>query len=155
MALNIVLFQPEIPQNTGNIARTCAATGSRLHLIRPLGFSTDDKKLKRAGLDYWSFVDIHYYDDFEHFSQTHANGRFFYVETTGERYYHEVAFQDEDFLVLGKETTGLPSDLLQQNPEHVIKLPMQKHATRSLNLANATAVVLFEALRQLEFPALK
>lgn len=153
MAFNIVLYQPEIPQNTGNIARTCAATGTKLHLIRPLGFSTDDRMLKRAGLDYWHAVDIRYYDSYDELLHRYPNGRFFYVETTGERYYTQFSFRDGDFFVIGKETKGIPKDILEKNRERVMKIPMSD-ATRSLNISNVAAILTYEALRQTGFEGL-
>ncbi|MFV9511226.1 tRNA (uridine(34)/cytosine(34)/5-carboxymethylaminomethyluridine(34)-2'-O)-methyltransferase TrmL [Tepidibacillus sp. LV47] len=154
MALNIVLHEPEIPANTGNIARTCAATGTRLHLIRPLGFSTDDKMLKRAGLDYWHAVDIHYYDSIEELYAKYPNGRFFYATTKTEQKYTDLQYQDEDFFVFGKETAGLPMEILKKNWDHTITIPMGE-AVRSLNLSNSAAIIVYEALRQLNFPGLK
>ncbi|MBO8173357.1 MAG: tRNA (uridine(34)/cytosine(34)/5-carboxymethylaminomethyluridine(34)-2'-O)-methyltransferase TrmL [Bacillaceae bacterium] len=151
MAFNIVLHEPLIPANTGNIARTCAATGTRLHLIRPLGFSTDDRVLKRAGLDYWYAVDIRYYDSIEELWARYPDGRFFYVETSGRKFYTDFEFQDEDFFVFGKETKGIPSYILEENKDRVMKLPMSD-VTRSLNLSNSAAIVLYEGLRQLGFP---
>ena len=151
--LNIVLVEPEIPQNTGNIARTCAATGSRLHLVRPLGFEIDDRKLKRAGLDYWHLLDITYYvglEDFFHQSE----GRFFYFSTKAPRTYCEVSYRDGDYLVFGKETAGLPEELLHSHPDDCVRLPMIEGA-RSLNLSNTVAVGVFEALRQTGFAGLK
>ncbi|OEF98988.1 tRNA (uridine(34)/cytosine(34)/5-carboxymethylaminomethyluridine(34)-2'-O)-methyltransferase TrmL [Vulcanibacillus modesticaldus] len=153
MALNIVLHEPEIPANTGNIARTCAATGTRLHLIRPLGFSTDDKMLKRAGLDYWHAVEIKYYDSIQELYDTYPNGRFFYATTKTDRLYTDVTYQDEDFIVFGKETAGIPIEILNKNWEQTITIPMGD-AVRSLNLSNSAAIVLYEALRQLEFKIL-
>ena len=151
--MNIVLVEPEIPQNTGNISRTCAITGSTLHLIRPLGFSTDDKYLKRAGLDYWSLLDIRYYDNFTEFQQKHSQGNFYYATTKAERYYTEMRFQTDDFLVFGKETKGLPEELLRNNRERCMRIPMAKDA-RSMNLANSVAVILYEGLRQNGFPGM-
>ena len=151
--LNIVLVEPEIPQNTGNIARTCAATGSRLHLIRPLGFSIDDRKLKRAGLDYWHLLDITYYDGLDDFFAKNK-GRFFYFTTKAPRTYCEVQYQDGDYLVFGKETAGLPEELLHDHPDDCVRLPMIDGA-RSLNLSNTVAVGVFEALRQTGFAGLK
>lgn len=153
MALNIVLHEPLIPANTGNIARTCAATGTRLHLIRPLGFSTDDKVLKRAGLDYWYAVDISYYDSIRELWDRYSHGRFFYVETSGKKFYTEFTFQDEDFFVFGKETAGIPQEILHDRQEWVMKIPMGD-ATRSLNLSNTAAIVVYEGLRQLGFPGM-
>lgn len=151
--LNIVLVEPEIPQNTGNIARTCAATGSRLHLVRPLGFAIDDRKLKRAGLDYWHLLDITYYDGLDDFFAKNK-GRFFYFTTKAPRTYCEVQYQDGDYLVFGKETAGLPEELLHDHPDDCVRLPMIDGA-RSLNLSNTVAVGVFEALRQTGFAGLK
>ena len=147
---HIVLVEPEIPQNAGNIARTCAATGTHLHMIRPLGFEVTDKYLKRAGLDYWHLVDISYYDSFEELQAKYPESRFFYFTTKGRHRHSDVAFQDGDFLVFGKETAGLPESLLARYPESCIRIPMIEDA-RSLNLSNAAAVVVYEALRQTEF----
>lgn len=150
---HIVLVEPEIPQNTGNIARTCAATGSVLHLVRPLGFSIDDKQLKRAGLDYWHLLDIRYYDNLAHFFAENANGRYFYLTTKAQHSYAETAFRDGDYLLFGKETRGLPEALLVANPERCMRIPMREGA-RSLNLSNSVAVTVFEALRQTGFAGL-
>lgn len=147
---NIVLVEPEIPQNTGNIARTCAATGCRLHLVKPLGFEVDDKHLKRAGLDYWSDVTITYYDNFEQLRACFPEGRFFYFTTKGRRRYDEVSFRAGDFLVFGKETKGLPEELLKANPDYCLRIPMVGE-TRSLNLSNSAAIAVYEALRQENF----
>lgn len=152
--MHIVLVEPEIPANTGNIARTCAATGTTLHLIKPLGFSVEDKYLKRAGLDYWHLVEIHYYDNIEQFFAVFPNGRFWYCTTKAKQWYHQVNFQSDDFLVFGKETKGLPEQLLRQNQANCIKIPMINEA-RSLNLANSVAVVLYESLRQQSFSGLE
>lgn len=154
MALNIVLHEPEIPANTGNIARTCAATGTRLHLIKPLGFSTDNKMLKRAGLDYWNAVNIQYYDSIEELYEKFPQGRFFYATTKTDRFYTDIIYQDEDFLVFGKETAGIPMDILKKNWDTTITIPMSD-AVRSLNLSNSVNIVIFEALRQLNFLGLK
>lgn len=154
MAFNIVLHEPLIPANTGNIARTCAGTKTRLHLIKPLGFSTDDRYLKRAGLDYWFAVDITYYESFQDFADKHPDGRFFFIETSGNQYYTDVTYEDEDFFIFGKETKGIPKEILDQYPEQVIRIPMSD-ATRSLNLSNTAAIILFEALRQIDFPGMK
>jgi len=150
VAINIVLHEPEIPANTGNIARSCAATGARLHLIQPLGFSIEDKMLKRAGLDYWSEVEVHVYDTIETLYEAYPEGRFFYATTKTDRRYSDVTYEDEDFLVFGKETAGLPMSMLEANWSQAITLPMRK-TSRSLNLSNAVAVVLYEALKQLDF----
>lgn len=151
--MHVVLFQPEIPANTGNISRTCAATGSVLHLIRPLGFSTDDKQLKRAGLDYWHLLDVRYYDSIEELWDKHPNGRFFYASTKGGQWYHDVEYQEDDFLVFGRETSGLPPEVLAAHRDSVVRIPIRQDA-RSLNLSNAVAIVLFESLRQHGFPGL-
>lgn len=153
MAFNIVLVEPEIPQNTGNIARTCAATGSRLHLIEPLGFKIDDKKLKRAGLDYWHLLDITFYKDLDDFFAKNQ-GNFYYFTTKAPRHYAQVAYQDGDYLVFGKETKGLPEELLKDHPDQCVRLPMISDA-RSLNLSNSVCVGVYEALRQTDFAGLK
>ncbi len=156
MPMHIVLHEPLIPANTGNIARTCAATGTHLHLIHPLGFSTEDRYLKRAGLDYWHAVTIRHYDSFDHFVSEHADkqDRFFFVETWGGKLYTDVRYRDGDYLILGKETTGLPPKIVEPYRENVIRIPMGG-ATRSINLSNCAAVVVFEALRQIGFPGLE
>jgi tRNA (cytidine/uridine-2'-O-)-methyltransferase len=152
--MHIVLVEPEIPANTGNISRTCAATGITLHLVRPLGFSTDDKYLKRAGLDYWHLLDLHYHDSFEELKAAYPNGRFFYATTKAKRWYSEFQYREDDFFVFGKETKGLPDELIQENMDTCIRIPIRADA-RSLNLSNAVAIVVFEALRQLNFPGLR
>ncbi len=152
MALNIVLVEPEIPQNTGNISRTCALTGTKLHLVRPLGFSVDDKSLKRAGLDYWHLLDVNYYDSLEEVFEKNRDGRFYYATTKAEKNYSEFAYEDNDFFVFGKETKGLPEDLIQDNLDRAIKIPMKGELKRSLNLANSVNIIIFEGLRQLGFP---
>ncbi|MFD2671353.1 tRNA (uridine(34)/cytosine(34)/5-carboxymethylaminomethyluridine(34)-2'-O)-methyltransferase TrmL [Marinicrinis sediminis] len=154
MPLHIVLVEPEIPANTGNIARTCAATGTHLHLVRPLGFDTDDKTLKRAGLDYWHAVHIQYYDHFQEVMDTHPEGRFFFATTKARQHYAEFAFRDGDFFVFGKETKGLPEDLIHAHMDTCIRMPMTD-AVRSLNLSNSAAIMVYEALRQIGFPQLK
>ncbi len=151
---NIVLVEPEIPQNTGNIARTCAATGSILHLVRPLGFELDDKHLKRAGLDYWHLLDVRYYDNLDDFFQKNPDGQYFYLTTKAQHSYTDVKFNDNAYLLFGKETKGLPESLLIKNPERCIRIPMREGA-RSLNLSNSVAITVFEALRQTEFKGLK
>ncbi|BCI59395.1 tRNA (cytidine(34)-2'-O)-methyltransferase [Eubacteriaceae bacterium CHKCI005] len=151
--LNIVLVEPEIPQNTGNIARTCAATGARLHLVEPLGFRIDDRQLKRAGLDYWHLLDITYYKDLSDFFDRNT-GPFYYFTTKGQHVYSDVSYPEGSYLVFGKETAGLPEELLVQNPDHCVRLPMIGEA-RSLNLSNTVAVAAFETLRQWGFPELQ
>jgi tRNA (cytidine/uridine-2'-O-)-methyltransferase len=145
---NIVLIEPEIPPNTGNIARLCAATGTCLHLVGKLGFSTEDRYLKRAGLDYWEFVDIHYWKDLDELKAAAPEGRFFYLSTKVTRTYLDVHFVPGDFIVFGKETKGLPEALLQANPETSITIPMPSEKVRSLNLSTSAGIVLYEALRQ-------
>ena len=151
---HIVLVEPEIPQNAGNIARTCAATGTHLHMIRPLGFEVTDKYLKRAGLDYWHLVEIFYYDSFDELRSKYPDSRFFFFTTKGKHRHSDVAFQDGDFLVFGKETKGLPEELLVKNKETCLRIPMHADA-RSLNLGNSAAIALYEALRQTDFAGLK
>ncbi|QAY65022.1 tRNA (uridine(34)/cytosine(34)/5-carboxymethylaminomethyluridine(34)-2'-O)-methyltransferase TrmL [Paenibacillus protaetiae] len=153
MAFHIVLVEPEIPANTGNIARTCAATGAHLHLVRPLGFNTDDKTLKRAGLDYWYAVHIEYHDSFQEVLDANPGGRFFYASTRASKVYSDFTFQDGDFFVFGKETKGLPAELLEANPDTSIRMPMTDKV-RSMNLSNSAAIILFEALRQNRFPGM-
>ncbi|SDT23079.1 tRNA (cytidine/uridine-2'-O-)-methyltransferase [Paenibacillaceae bacterium GAS479] len=154
MAFHIVLVEPEIPANTGNIARTCAATGAHLHLVRPLGFNTDDRTLKRAGLDYWHAVKVHYYDSFQEVRDSFPEGRFFFASTKAHNRYDSVAYRDGDLLVFGKETKGLPPELIEANPSAAIRLPMTGDV-RSMNLSNSAAVILFEALRQNGFSGLE
>ena len=151
--LNIVLVEPEIPQNYGNIARTCAATGSRLHLIRPLGFDISEKAVKRAGLDYWHLVEVFVYDDLEDFFRKNTVSQMWCLSTKAPRSYTQAAFADGCYLFFGKETKGLPEAFLQQHYDSCIRLPMRQEA-RSLNLSNAVAITVYEALRQLEFPGL-
>ena len=151
--MNVVLVYPEIPQNTGNIARTCAATGAELHLIRPLGFSLDDKYMKRAGLDYWFMTKITVYDSLEQFFQTHADASMHFASTKAPRSYAEAIYQPADFLVFGQETRGLPENLLEKVYDRCVRIPMRAQA-RSLNLSNSVAIVLYEALRQQGFPGL-
>lgn len=151
---NIVLVEPEIPQNTGNIARTCAATGCRLHIVRPISFDTSDKAVKRAGLDYWSLVDVVYHDSLDEFMKSTTGGRYFYSTTKAPHKYSEVQFKEDDYILFGKETKGLPEDFLHENPERCIRIPMID-AARSLNLSNAAAIVIYEALRQNNFENLK
>ena len=143
---NVVLVEPEIPPNTGNVGRLCLATRSTLHLVGPLGFSIDDRQLKRAGLDYWDEVDVREWSNLDQFRRANALARFFYLTTKATQPYFEVSFRPKDFLVFGRETKGLPERVLQENRESCITIPM--HGTRSLNLATAVAIVLFEAMRQ-------
>ena len=150
---NIVLVEPEIPQNAGNIARTCAATGTRLHMIRPLGFEVSDKYLKRAGLDYWNLVEVLYYDSFDELTEKYPDGRFLFFTTKARQRHCDGAFKDGDFLVFGKETKGLPEELLLKHKGECLRIPMRE-AARSLNLSNSVAIALYEALRQNDFPGL-
>lgn len=151
--LNIVLLEPEIPQNCGNIARTCAATGAVLHLIRPLGFDISDKAVKRAGLDYWHLVDVRDYENLEDFFQKNDVKQLWCLSTKAPRSYTQAQFQDGCYLFFGKETKGLPEDFLEAHRESCIRLPMRDTA-RSLNLSNSVAITVYEALRQLDFPGL-
>ena len=151
--LNIVLIEPEIPQNTGNIARTCAATGARLHLVGPMGFKIDNAKLKRAGLDYWHLLDITYYDNLDDFFTENNGGSFFYFTTKAMHKHSDINYPDNSYIVFGKETAGLPEKLLKDNPNNCVRIPMIDDA-RSLNLSNAVAVGAYEVLRQWDFPNL-
>lgn len=151
--MNLVLVEPEIPQNTGNIARTCVMTGSVLHLVEPLGFSLSQKEIRRAGLDYWPYLKLKVYPDFRLLRETYPGKRFFFYSTRGKIFYTAVAYRPGDFLVFGSETRGLPAELL--HGETVLRVPMVAEIPRSLNLANTAAVVLYEALRQQGFPGLR
>ena len=153
MELNMVLVEPQIPQNTGNIARTCAATGARLHLVKPLGFEIDDKKLKRAGLDYWHLLDISYYDGLEDFFSKNQ-GDFYYFTTKARRIYSEASYPDGAYLVFGREDAGLAEELLLAHPDSCVRVPMISQA-RSLNLSNTVALAAYEVLRQWGFPGLQ
>lgn len=153
MGLNIVLVQPEIPPNTGNIARLCAAVGAELHLIKPLGFSLDDKQMKRAGLDYWHLLKVSVYENYNSFESENPQGKRFLATTKGARPYTEMDYPLGCYLLFGKETKGLPPELLRRYPESHIRLPM-KEDSRSLNLANSVAVVTYEVMRQWGFPGL-
>lgn len=151
--LNIVLVEPQIPQNTGNISRTCAVTGARLHLVKPFGFEITDKQLKRAGLDYWDKLDITYYDNLPHFFEKNKGGNFFYFTTKGRNVHSNVNYPDNSYLVFGREDAGLPEELLYKNPDNCVRIPM-RNELRSLNLSNSVAVALYEVLRQWEYPDL-
>jgi tRNA (cytidine/uridine-2'-O-)-methyltransferase len=156
VALHVVLYQPEIPANTGNIARTCAATNTTLHLIRPLGFSTDDKMLKRAGLDYWEYVNVVYHDSLDELFEAYPEGEFYYITKFGEKPHTTFDYsnhEEDTFFVFGKETTGLPKDLIAENLERCLRLPMTGNV-RSLNLSNTAAILIYEALRQQNYPGL-
>ncbi len=146
--MHIVLLEPEIPPNTGNIARLCGATGSVLHLVGKLGFSTDDRYLKRAGLDYWEFVDVRYHKDMEELYQVAGDARFFYLSSKVDRPYTQAKFKRGDYLVFGKETAGLPKELIEANKEWALTIPIYNRNIRSLNLSTSVGIVLYEALRQ-------
>lgn len=153
MSLNVVLVEPEIPQNTGNIARTCAATASSLHLVKPLGFKIENRYLKRAGLDYWNLLDLHLYDSLMDFFKDTNPGPYVYVSKKGNIPYDALSYPDGCFIVFGKETLGLPEELLRANRENTVRIPMAAEA-RSLNLSNSVAILVYEALRQRGFPEL-
>ncbi len=148
--INIVLHCPEIPQNTGNIARTCAATGAALHLIKPLGFEIDDKKMKRAGLDYWQYLDITFYENEEEFFEKNAGETIYYFSTKARYTHTEPKYPQRVFLMFGRETRGLPEELLQKNPDTTVRIPMRS-GLRSLNLSNSAAIAVYEVLRQRDF----
>ena len=153
--LNLVLYAPEIPANTGNISRTCAVTNTALHLIKPLGFSLSDKALKRAGLDYWPMLDVRLYECLEDFLSAHVRENLWLIETGGKLRYDEAKYEPGDFIMFGQETKGLPATLLAAHPQKVLRIPMvPRPAARSLNLSNAAALVLYEAYRQLNFSGL-
>lgn len=156
MALHIVLVEPEIPPNTGNIARTAAATDSVLHLVKPLGFDISEKSVRRAGLDYWPYVKLEIHESFEEFLEQYKGRRMWLSTTKGDKIYTEAEFQDEDMILFGRETAGLPRDFIDANKEWAIRIPMSADTRlRSFNLSNSANIVLFEALRQLGFPNLK
>ena len=153
--LNIVLVEPEIPQNTGNIARTCAATGTRLHIVEPMGFRIDNRKLKRAGLDYWHLLDITYYRNLDDFFEKNPDGQYRFFTTKAQNKYTDVDYADNVYLFFGKETKGLPEELLFNNPEKCVRIPMiNNSAARSLNLSNSVAIAVYEVLRQWDYPNL-
>ena len=152
--INIVLVEPERPQNTGNIARTCAATGARLHIVRPMAFTPTDKHLKRSGLDYWHLLDLTYYDDLDDFFARTAGGTYYYFSTKAPQKFTDISYPDKCYLVFGKETKGLPEKLLHDNPLSVVRIPMLGEA-RSLNLSNSAAIAVYEVLRQWDYPQLQ
>ena len=153
--MNIVLYQPESPQNTGNIARTCALTETNLHLIKPLGFSLDEKHLKRAGLDYWELVNVSVYDSFEQFTEKNLEAKLYILTTKASKFYHQIEYDPDAFLLFGKETAGIPPEIHEAHPDNRFRIPMRNHEkARSLNLSNAVNIVLYEALRQHEFSGL-
>jgi tRNA (cytidine/uridine-2'-O-)-methyltransferase len=157
VSINVVLYQPQIPSNTGNIARTCAGTDTNLHLIRPLGFSTDDKMLKRAGLDYWQHVNIVYYDSLDDFYEKNAGGDFFYITKFGQKPFSSFNYSNSSkdyYFIFGRETTGLPKDVIENNKDVSLRIPMNENI-RSLNLSNTAAILIYEALRQQNYAHLK
>ena len=154
MALNIVLYEPEIPANTGNIGRTCVATNTRLHLIEPLGFSLEEKQLKRAGMDYWKDLDVNTYTNWEDFCQKNPDAKLYYATTKARHVYSEVSYEPDCYIMFGKESAGIPEELLKDHPDTCVRIPMVGE-TRSLNLSNSVAIVLYEALRQNDFSNMK
>ena len=152
--LNVVLFEPEIPQNTGNIGRTCVATGTRLHLIEPLGFRLNEKSIKRAGMDYWEHLDVTRYINFEDFLEKNPGAKIYMATTKGQHVYTEVNYEPDCYIMFGKESAGIPEEILVKNPDTCIRIPMLSEI-RSLNLSNSVAVVLYEALRQNNFESMK
>ena len=148
--MNIILLEPEIPMNTGNIGRTCVATGTKLHLIKPLGFDISDKALKRSGLDYWKDLDVTYYENFDHFLEINKNAKIFMATTKAKKTYADVSYSSNDFIMFGKESAGIPEDILLKYKETCVRIPMLSEY-RSLNLSNAVAIILFEALKQNNF----
>ena len=154
MAMNIVLLEPEIPANTGNIGRTCVATGTKLHLIKPLGFSLDEKQLKRAGMDYWKDLDVTTYLDFEELLEKNPGAKIYYATTKAPQTYTDVHYEEDCYIMFGKESAGIPEEILKANPDTCVRIPMIGE-TRSLNLSNSVAIVLYEALRQNQFDHMK
>lgn len=152
--LNIVLHEPEIPANTGNIGRTCVATGTRLHLIKPLGFDISDKAVRRAGLDYWSKLDVTVYESYEDFLEKNPGAKIYYATTKGPQTYVDVQYEEDCFIMFGKESAGIPEEILVENEERCVRIPMG-NGIRSLNLGNSAAIILYEALRQNGFPGLQ
>lgn len=155
MFLNIVLFQPEIPQNTGNIARTCVLTNCKLHLIEPLGFSLDEKHLKRAGLDYWPYLDLEIHKSYEDLREKYKDRKFYFSTTHASNFHSNVKYKEGDFIVFGRESSGLPDYIRNSEMENCIRVPMINTTTRSLNLSNTVSIVTYEALRQMNFPNMK
>ena len=149
MPLNIVLIEPEIPNNTGNIGRLSLATGSRLHLVKPFGFEIDDKRLKRAGLDYWQHLEVIYYDSIDEFFRKNNNSEMIFLSSHGTKSHWDISFSDNMFLVFGKESVGLPKELIEQYSNRLFKIPLYSDSIRSLNLANAVSIIIYEGLRQL------
>lgn len=152
--INIVLYSPEIPQNTGNISRTCAVTGARLHIIKPIGFEISDRTLKRAGLDYWDKLDVTYYENYEEFTRQNENASMYFFSAHGKNSYAEIEYPDDVFFVFGRESVGLPKDLIEENTEKSVRIPMRK-TLRCLNLSNSVAIAVYEVLRQKNFCGLE
>ena len=152
--MQVVLVNPEIPQNTGNIARSCAATGAELHLIEPLGFSLSEKAIKRAGMDYWKDLDVTVYSDYQDFLNRNPGAKVYYASTKARHIYTEVAYEPDDYLMFGKESAGIPEEILVQHPNETVRIPMNPNL-RSLNLSNSVAILLYEALRQQNFPGMQ
>ena len=153
MNLNVVLVEPQIPQNTGNISRTCAVTGAKLHLVKPLGFEVSDKHLKRAGLEYWDKLDITYYDGLDDFFERTKGGVYYYFTTKGRKVYSDAEYEDNCYLIFGREDKGLPEELLHDNKDSCVRIPMRPEL-RSLNLSNSVAIAVYETLRQWDYPDL-
>lgn len=153
--LNIVLYRPEIPQNTGNIGRTCVLTGARLHLIKPLGFEISDKQIRRTGLDYWQELDLEIHENWADFTAKYPEAVIYAITTKGTRLYHEVPYQDGDFILFGQESKGLPQEIREQLLDTLIRIPMIQESTRSLNLSNTVAIVAYEAMKAMGFPGMK
>ncbi|MCX7551904.1 tRNA (cytidine(34)-2'-O)-methyltransferase [Xanthomarina sp. F2636L] len=150
MALNIVLIEPEIPNNTGNIGRLALASGSNLHLVKPFGFEISDTRLKRAGLDYWQHLNIHYYENIDEFFKTNSNAKMVFLSSHGTKSHWDISFEDEMFLVFGKESVGLPKSILESHPEKLFKIPLFSEHVRSLNLANAVGIIAYEGLKSIQ-----
>lgn len=155
MNLNIVLFEPEIPQNTGNIARTCVLTSSKLHLIKPLGFDISEKNVKRAGLDYWKDLNLEVHDNYYDFKKKYGCNNIYIATTHGKKYYYEINYKKDDFILFGRESSGLPDYIREENIDNSIRIPIISTSTRSLNLANSVSIIIYEALRQLNFINMK
>lgn len=153
--INIVLFRPEIPQNTGNIGRTCVLTNAKLHLIGPMGFSINDRTVARAGLDYWNELDVTLYGSFEELREKYKDSTFYFSSTKGTKHHSDIEFQEDVFIVFGRESSGLPEYIMEENRAHLFRVPMAESSTRSLNLSNTVAIVAYEALRQLGYPHMK
>ncbi len=153
MKLNVVLFQPQIPQNTGNIIRTCAATGAKLHIVKPMGFQWDDKKLKRAGLDYWQYLDLTFYDSTAEFFEKNKDGEMYFYTTKARKIYSDAKYKDNCYIVFGREDAGIDEEILYNNKDFSVRVPMQNES-RSLNLSNTVAIGVYEVLRQWDFPDL-